>query len=95
MAQKNINDMLNHVNDDIQNHFYESFHSKPIMTQQSEWSKEIGWHHRHIIHLKNGWTVENKEKTFLVYFNETQLLNWNGKYIPCDMGITFTLGTNL
>lgn len=84
--------MLNHVKDDIQTHFFEFFHNNPIMTQQSNWTKEIGWHHRYIIHLDHGWIVENKEKTFLVYFNEHQLLNWNGNYVPRDMGLVFTLG---
>jgi hypothetical protein len=39
----------------------------------------------------DGWVIKYK-RSYSCSFTEKELVNWNGKYVPMNMGTIFTLG---
>lgn len=83
-------DMLEHLRTHVKNHFYDVFHELPDLIPIQNYTFEIiGFYKPIQVHVKDGYMI--KKLGFQLYFEKEKLLTWKGKYVPKDMGLTFTL----
>lgn len=90
-----VDQMLQHLIDRVKSDFYDIFNpaNTPSIIETPKKTMEFGWWIvKSQIQVEKGWNITGKG--FLLYFDEEQLLNWNGKYIPMSMGDVFSLGQN-
>ncbi len=82
-----LDDMLEHLRNHVKAHFYDIVRNPIIQTHKR--ALQLGWHRPFQVYLNDGYVIQ--EPGFILYFEKEKLITWNGKYVPTDMGVAFTL----